>query len=176
VHYNSSGQQMEKGSHVLSPGFGVGGVYPVFSAVNSQTPLFGISYEYGAFEKVGPGNIGIGGFVGYKAYKRVEEIDGFRFYEKLHYFIVGAKGAYHYNPFPKVTALDPYAGLMLSLNLPDYANNYSPKYRYLENKYRGYLAATVYAGARYYFNENIGAFAEAGFGTSFFTLGANFKF
>ncbi len=172
----SFAQQLEKGQHVLAPGFGIGGVYPVFSAVNSQSPLFGLSYEYGAFDNIGPGCIGAGGFVGYKAFKRVTTIDGYNFYEKLHYFVIGGKGSYHYNPFPDVKGLDPYAGVMLSLNLPDYSNNYSSKYKSLENKYRGYLAATVYAGARYYFTENIGAFAEAGFGTSFFTLGMSFKF
>lgn len=169
-------QQLEQGEHVLSPSFGIGGVYPVFTSVNSRTPLFGLSYEYGAFDHVGPGSIGIGGFLGYKAFRRVNEIGEYSFYEKLHYVIVGAKGAYHYNPFPQVSGLDPYAGLMLSLNIADYASNYSPKYQYLENKYRTYLAGTVYAGTRYFFTENIGAFAEVSFGTSFFTLGANFRF
>jgi hypothetical protein len=171
-----SAQQLEKGSHVISPGFGLGGLYPVFSQVNYQTPLFGISYEYGAFEKVGPGSIGIGGFFGYKAFKRVEEIDGIDYYEKLHYFVVGGKGAYHYNPFPQVKKLDTYAGVMLSFNLPDHSANYAPEYEYLENTYKGYLAATIYTGARYYFNDYVGAFAEVGFGTSFFSMGANFKF
>ncbi len=169
-------QQLEKGAHVLTPGFGIGGVYPVFSSVNSQIPLFGISYEYGAFDHLGPGSLGIGGLAGYKAFKRTERFDGDSYYEKLHYIIIGVKGSYHYNPFPKVDRLDPYAGLMLSVNIPDYANNYSPKYSYLENKYRAYLAGTVYLGCRYYFTENIGAFAEASFGITFFSLGMNFKF
>lgn len=169
-------QQMEKGTHVISPGFGVGGVFPVFSSVNTRTPLFGLSYEYVAFENAGPGSIGVGGFIGYKAFKRNNEIGDDRFYEKLHYVIIGAKGAYHYNPFPNLKSLDPYAGVMLSLNIPDYSHNYTTKYQYLENKYKAYLAATVYVGTRYFFTENVGVFAEAGFGTYFFNLGVNFKF
>lgn len=173
---NVFSQQLEKGDHVLSPSFGVGGIYPVFGSVNTQTPLFGLSYEYGAFDRLGPGSVGIGGFLGYKAYKRIEQIDGNSYFEKLHYMVLGVKGSYHYNPFKKVKGLDPYAGLMLSLNVPDYANNYTDKYKYLGSKYRGYLAGTVYVGAHFFFTENMGAFAEAGFGTAFFSLGMNFKF
>lgn len=169
-------QMFEKGTHIISPGFGMGGIYPVFTSVNSRSPLFGLSYEHSPFENAGPGTIGIGGFIGYKAFKRNNEIGDNRFYEKLHYVIIGAKGAYHYNPFRDVENLDLYAGLMLSLNIPDYANNYSENYKYLENKYRPYLAGTIYAGARYFFTENIGVFVEAGFGTSFLNLGVNFKF
>ncbi len=173
---NSSAQQLEQGTHVISPGFGIGGVYPVFSSVNAQSPLFGVSYEYGAFDHIGPGSIGIGGFAGYKAFKRTVDVDGFNFDERLHYFVIGAKGSWHYNPFPEVKGLDPYAGVMLSLNLPGYSSNYTEPYQYLENKYSPYLAATIYAGARYYFSEYVGAFAEAGFGTSFFAMGMNFRF
>jgi hypothetical protein len=41
--------------------------------------------------------------------------------------------------------------------------------------YGGFVFA-VYGGARYRFTENVGAFAELGYGISFVNIGANFKF
>jgi len=35
---------------------------------------------------------------------------------------------------------------------------------------------TLYAGGRYFFSENIAAFAELGYGVSYLTVGVAFKF
>jgi hypothetical protein len=79
---------------------------------------------------------------------------------------IGVRGSYHFGKLLKVNnkKFDPYAGALLGL-----ANRSSD--------YRGdtWVRPGIFAGARYYFSRNFGAYGEAGYGVHAITLGMTFK-
>lgn len=172
-------QNLETGNSLINFGIGVGGHYGVYSSYTSQTPAFGLSYDYGFKEGVGPGLITLGGYVGYKSltYKYDYTYNQSLYYKwTWTYFIVGARGTYQYSVSDK---FDLYGGLLLSMNFskfkhesndPDYYN-----YNYNYSESGSNLGLTLFGGARYGFTENIGAFAELGYGISYLTLGIGYK-
>jgi hypothetical protein len=56
---------------------------------------------------------------------------------------------------------------MLSLNIASYDG---------PGDIDSFPSGSVYVGGRWYFTENFGVFAEAGYGVAFLTLGASFRF
>lgn len=94
------------------------------------------------------------------------------------YKVFGAKAAYHFNEALNISnpRLDTYGGAAL------YYRAYSLKYKDQsdpEDKMKssgGDLTAGVYAGGRYFFAQNVGAFAEIGYGISPLQLGITFGF
>lgn len=164
--------QFEKGDNVASAGIGIGGAYTVFGGISSQSPTFGIGYERGIFDKAGPGNIGIGGYIGHKSFRKNYNWG----YEKLGYTIVGASGSYHWQ-FHKLKELDTYAGLLLAMNFATAAYHEDYNYfGYSPAKYNSYLSATFFVGGRYYFTPAFAGYSELSYGISFLTLGVAYKF
>lgn len=97
---------------------------------------------------------------------------------KYSYFIIGARGSYHFNEVLDISnpKLDVYGGVGLL-------------YRHFTVKYgdsqvndlygkasSGDVTVDLHAGGRYQFSSNVGAFAEAGYGISPLKLGVTFKF
>ncbi|MBN1924971.1 MAG: hypothetical protein JW798_03980 [Prolixibacteraceae bacterium] len=101
------------------------------------------------------GSIGVGAFAGYG-------IAISSYYSNSSRILVGARGAFHY---PFIDKLDTYAGLALGARYSIYT--YSSNYFGLS--YGGFV------GARYYFSEKLAAFAEAGYGLGYLTVGVAFK-
>lgn len=66
--------------------------------------------------------------------------------------------------------IDPYAGASLGFNSSK--NDYNGVYNDI---YDGGVRAGLYAGARYFFKENIGVFGEVGFGLTVLSGGITFK-
>lgn len=174
-------QNLETGSSLINFGIGVGGHYGVYNSYTSQTPAIGLSYDYGFKEGVGPGLITLGGYVGFKklTYKSSDYYDyGYNqnFYYKWTwtYFIVGARGTYQYSVSDK---FDVYGGLLLSMNFSSFKNESNDPYwnNYNYNYGGSNLGLTAFCGARYGFTENLGAFAELGYGISYLTLGIGYK-
>lgn len=133
---------------------------------NSSTvvPPVSVSVEYGIVDNSfneDNGSIGIGGYLGYTSYgKKNNSLTA-------SYTILGTRGSYHYQFVPK---LDTYAGLLLGLafrsgDLIDNTNTSNTR-----------LAYGIFVGGRYMFHENIGAFAEVGWGVSAINLGLSLKF
>ena len=75
--------------------------------------------------------------------------------------------SYYYQFFPK---LDTYAGLLLGLAFRSGALFEN------ENTNNTKLAYGIFVGGRYMFHENIGAFAEIGWGVSAINIGLSLKF
>lgn len=171
-------QAFEEGNNIVGIGIGIGGYYNAYSgSYTSQTPAIGLSYEKITGIDVGPGSLGLGGFLGYKSLTYEASYLYGKYDWKWTYTIVGFRGAYHYDLF-KVDKLDTYAGAMLSYNVVKYTDNTNYPNGYV-NTYKAKgsgIGFTLYAGGRYYFTEKFGAFAELGYGVAYLTLGAAIKF
>ena len=93
------------------------------------------------------------------------------------YYLVGAKGSYHFNELLKLNneQLDVYGGLSL------YYLGYRATYKGFDGttEYKatgGGVDFGIHAGARYMFAGNVGAFAELGYGLSPLQLGLSITF
>jgi hypothetical protein len=87
--------------------------------------------------------------------------------------VVGARGAYHYNGFENVPDLDVYGGVMLGYNIVKYSSNGNDEY--LANSYGSGIGFSGFLGGRWFFSDNIGAYAELGYGVSTLNVGVTFK-
>ena len=117
---------------------------------NFGTP-FGLGYETGISDK-----IGIGGFVGYSSKSFIGV--------KVTNILLAAKGNYH---FYQTDKLDTYAGAMIGYAIA----NVSGGGTFADDgvNFGGQI------GARYYFTDSIGAFAELGYGIANLNVGIAFK-
>ena len=150
-------QEYKAGDKLLNVGVGIGSTLSA-AGLKSTLPPIGLSFEYGVTDK-----ISAGAFLGYSAAS--QDVFGSSF--KYTYIVVAAKGAYHFNF--KVDKLDPYAGAIVGYNIASVSPSFPG------SKLGGVIIGGV-AGARYYLKDNISAFAEAGYGIAFLTVGASFKF
>jgi len=168
THYTSA-QEFVQGTNVINAGFGVGGS---FSPGGFGSPSAGLglsaSYERGIWEVGGPGVISLGGYLGTTRYSGNTGFNNEKF--RWRYYIIGARGAYHFNGL-NVENLDVYGGAMLSLNIASFNDDDG-----LIDNIDTFPSGSVFVGGRWYFTQNFGVFAEAGYGVSFLTLGASFRF
>lgn len=163
-----------KNDNVVGVGFGIGGAYPI-GTYTTQSPTFGLQYDRGIMEFDFGGVIGAGGFLGYKRF--VSELNYYVTDDpKVRYniYIVGARASFHYAVIP-LDNFDTYAGIMIAYQSidADFDDNYPTVGRY---KYRSPVYASLYAGAKYYFTPNVGAYLEAGYDVAWLTMGIAFKF
>jgi hypothetical protein len=170
-------QFFEKGTNVVSAGIGLGGNFGSYT-YGSQTPGISAQYERGIWDVGGPGVISLGGYVGTKSYKYSGASGGYKWDQKWSYTIIGVRSAYHLNKIDN-EKFDVYGGLMLSYNILSY--KYSDNYggagsSYYSGSYGSHMGFTAYIGGRYLFANNLGAFAELGYGVSYLTLGLALKF
>lgn len=169
-------QFFEKGTNVISAGVGLGGSFGSYS-YGSQTPALSLQYERGVWDIGGPGVISLGGYAGVKSYKYSGSSGPYSYSEKWNYTVIGVRSAYHYNGISN-EKVDLYGGLMLSYNILSYKfkDNGGSSSIYRGGSYGSNVGFSAYAGARYLFTENLGAFAELGYGVSYLTLGLAYKF
>jgi hypothetical protein len=167
-------QLFDKGDIVLSTGIGLGSTFYSYGTYYHTTipPLF-IAGDYCIREDLGPGNLGVGGFLGYSAYKYHYEYLNYDYGWKYSTIIIAARGTYHFVDL--VDKLDLYGGVLLGAKIVtnkefgDY-----PGAGYTTNG-----SGAVYeffAGARYYFTDNLGVMAELGYGIAWLKMGVSLKF
>lgn len=147
----------------------------------TRIPTISASGEYAVTNA-----IGVGGYFGYTSFKWTYASSwynngGWHNYVdtyKYSFFILGARGAYHFDEFIKIDKLDCYAGLMLGYNIAKATYSTTDPSRgniaYTGASYGGF-AYSVFAGARYRFTDNIGVFGELGYGISILNIGLNVK-
>ncbi len=174
-----SAQPFTQGVHVINAGIGLGSSLGGFG-YTSQTPGLCLSYEYGMWPVAGPGLISLGGYLGYKsfAYRStyLYQLNHFSYEQKWQYLILGARSAYHYNGLEH-DKIDLYGGLMLSFNNLSYRySDNNPVYDYPAETYNSGLSLSLFAGGRYFFTDQIGAYAEAGYGIAYLSIGVAVKF
>lgn len=175
-------------SKILNTGVGAGsGYYGLYKGTGysyKSSPAFSITYEQALPKKLGPGYLGIGAYLGYQSassrYNNVYYGGAYYYYEhKWRSFLVAARAAYHLD-FLNSERAEVYAGVIAGLRIQTYtynSNNPDPYYKdyYRLNEGRVFPAYSLFAGARWYFVQNVGVFAELGYGISYGTIGFSFK-
>lgn len=188
---NSTGEKCyDENTHIinLGAGFGSAGYYKAGRGgayVYRNTPAFSFSYEQPLKNKLGPGYLGVGAYLGYQSsYYRYNEVyynGNYYYYQhKWNHMLLAARGAYHWDVLNAKNA-EVYAGLIVGVRIQTYTyetNNPDPVYADLYRLNDGliYPSYSLFAGARWYFVPNVGLFAELGYGISYLTGGLSFKF
>ncbi len=146
-------------------------------AYTSQSPAVTARYEYGLSDKIGIGYIGLGGLLSIAGGEfNTVNIDNVEFSQTL----IGPRAAYHFDMVDLTgnkdwNKIDVYGGAFLGLKFE------RSKYTLLGSNERHKdsntkLATDLFAGIRYAFTPNIGAFGEMGFGVSYLSIGVSFRF
>jgi hypothetical protein len=158
-----------EGDKVLNLGLGIGSTLYTGSAYGSSIPPLSASLEMNVADEVFDENssIGVGGYLGYAGYN----FTGFGGDYSFSNFILGARGALHYQ---FIEQLDTYAGLMLGYNIVSWSSS-AGGFDFGSAAGGGFISS-FYIGGRYYFNENIAAMLELGYGIAYLNIGVAFKF
>lgn len=158
-----------EGEKVLNVGIGIGSTIYSGSAYGSSIPPLSASLEFNVADEVFDENssVGVGGYLGYAGYDHT----GFGSDYNFSNFILGARGALHYQ---FIEQLDTYAGIMLGYNIVSWSSS-AGGYDFGSAASSGFISS-FYIGGRYYFNENIAAMLELGYGIAYLNIGLAFKF
>jgi len=157
----------QKNSQVAQLGLGLGmaGIYGT-----SSMPPISAGFQYGIEDK-----ISIGGVLGFatSTYDLGGGFYGDEWSWKYTYFLIGARGEYHF--LENIKNLDGYAGLTLGYNVV----SVSTPSNYFGHDYStsgSYAVFGVHGGVRYFFNPNFAVFGELGYGLGILTAGIAYKF
>ncbi|UOQ99429.1 hypothetical protein MUN81_08010 [Hymenobacter sp. 5317J-9] len=161
------------GTNMVNVGIGLGNRYNYgtgyFGGSSSVTPALSVSYERGILE-VGPGVVGVGGFVGYQgATYDFGGNDRWKFTD----IIVTLRGTFHY---PVAEQFDAYGGVNLGMRHASASFEGSSIYGSLGSASANEVAAGLFVGGRYFFTPSIGAFAELGYDQTYLKIGVAAKF
>ena len=169
--------QFEAGDNVLGVGVGVLGGYGVGLSGASQSPAITAHFDHGMGD-LGPGTWGLGGFVGYKTITYDDRYLNYYNYDwKYTFFVLGARGTWHYNDWHS-SDWDTYGIVMLAYRSVSFSDktNYGAYGNLTHYTYSGSgIDLGLGIGARYWFSDKVGAYAEAGYGLTTLQLGVGFK-
>jgi hypothetical protein len=166
-------QSFEKGNQGINLGIGLGNGY--YGAGYSFA--FGVngSYEYAIVEvPMGSkltGVVGVGGLAGvsFSTFAYNYWSDGSYHYTN---YIIAARGTFHFIFNDK---FDPYAGITLGYQGSSWkwkgSGSEPPEY----SSNSGYFRGGFFVGARYFFTDNFGVYAELGYMLNFLNMGITFK-
>jgi hypothetical protein len=151
--------------------FGIGfGTHWKYPWAYTTFPLINASIDHGLREDIGPGVIGVGGYLGYERF-RDEFVGGQYGYNYASVIIMG-RATYHYQ---FIENFDTYAGLGLGIRYV-HASPFGILPVNMVNPDEGVRpSASLFIGGRYFFSETVAAFAEASLGVSYLTLGVTFR-
>jgi len=170
--FSTAGAQVfDKGDIAISAGLGLGRAYGAYGPGYKTTmPLIFVNGDYCLLEDLGPGNLGVGAYFGYAGYKYEYNDD---WYIKYGTIFIGVRGTYHFVDL--VDKLDLYGGLFFGGRIQT-AKYSDPDYENIKSATPSGVGVSIFAGAKYYFTDNIGVMAELGYGTAWLSLGATIKF
>lgn len=161
-------QLFDQGDFVLSAGLGIGATWYTGVGNTTTIPPIWIAGDYCLREKLGPGNLGVGGYIGYNAYKYEYRDWGWK-YTNL---IIAGRGTYHFVDL--VDDLDLYGGVLLGARIVS-AKEFGTSLGWPYNASSSGVAYSVFAGARYFFGPSFGVMAELGYGIAYLSLGVSVK-
>lgn len=161
-------QTYNEGDNLLNVGIGL---RSTFTTGDNTLPLLSASFEHGFTDK-----ISAGGFIGYAGSKEEIATFGTTYTFKYSYLIIGARGSYHFYNTDKI---DAYGGAMLGYNIANSkvevsgagAGFITPQAAEV-----GGIAYGLHVGGRYYFTDQIGAYAELCYGIALLNIGVTAKF
>ena len=168
---NAQTETFKQGDIVISAGLGLGATYGTYWGTGYKTtvpPIF-VTGDYCLREDLGPGNLGVGGLLGFSSYK----YEYFDWGYKYNTLFIGVRGTYHFTDL--VDKMDLYGGITLGgkiVNGKEFGT--SSGYTYTENNSSALVE--IFAGARYYFSDNFGVMSELGYGVAWLKLGVSMKF
>ncbi|MCC5937923.1 MAG: hypothetical protein JJU34_11640 [Lunatimonas sp.] len=170
----AAGQAFDQGTQVIAVGVGIGSSLGSFN-YSSQIPAISLQYERGVWQAGDVGVISLGGYAGYKGFSYKTSSGNFEATSKWNYTILGLRSAFHYQGIEN-DRLDLFGGLMFSYNILNYSYEDNTGSSAVSSGNFGSSAGmTIYVGGRYYFMENVAAFAELGYGVSYLNLGLAFR-
>jgi len=156
------------GDKVVNIGLGLGSALYTGSYYKSSIPPISVSFEKGIKDNVlEKGVIGVGGYLGYSAYKWEYMDYGWKYSN----IIVGARGNFHY---PLLDKLDTYIGLLIGYNIVT-TKEFGDNLGYDYSAKSGGVIWSGYVGGRYYFSEKFAGLVELGSGISYLTIGVGIK-
>lgn len=161
-----------KGDKAINVGIGLGSYYGG-TGYKSSIPPISASFEQGVVDGLldGKASIGVGGYLAYTANKWETAIANSTYGYKYTYFILGARGVFHYQFVDK---LDTYTGLMLGYNVVG-SKTIGDSLGGLASPTASGIGYSAFIGARYHFSDKFTAFAELGYGISALELGISFR-
>lgn len=153
--------QYQKGDKLLNAGIGLNSYY------GGGLPIGG-SLEFGVTDQISAG-------VSFDFATWGYNFGGYKW--RYTFLYPGVRGSYHVNELLNLNndKLDLYGGLFLGYVISSYSDNsgYTGSYY---NAYGNTVRVGAHIGGRYYFNNNVGGFAELGYGVSALKVGVAFKF
>jgi hypothetical protein len=171
---NLNAQLFDEGDLVFSAGIGLGSTYYTYgSYYHTVVPPLFLSGDYCLREDLGPGNLGVGGFLGFSSYKYHYDVSGYDYGWKYNTMIISARGTYHFTEL--VDKLDIYGGVLIGAKIVtneefgDYTGS-----DYTVNKSGPVF--DIFAGVRYQLTDNFGVMSELGYGIAWFKIGIALKF
>ncbi len=144
-------QEYEEGTMVLNAGLGIGG----YGALGFGSVGFSGSLERGIRETGDFGVIGAGAYVGYRSGNYSSF--GFTSDWKRTTFVVAPRATYHFTVID-IDGLDVYAAVQIDIV---FGKDTHPSSNISDNTFTD-IHPTLVGAARYYFSENLAAFAELG--------------
>ncbi|MDP1799854.1 MAG: hypothetical protein Q8L81_00785 [Bacteroidota bacterium] len=175
-------------SKILNIGIGFGHrSYYRFSGLGYSyhaSPAISLSYEQAIPNKIGPGYLGVGAYLGYKsAYLLYDNYyynnNKYYYRHNWRYFLFAARAAYHLDAL-NFEKGELYFGGIVGLRYQSYSyetNSLDPnKNSYALNSSSLYPTASLFIGGRWYFVSKVAAFCELGYGVSYITAGISLKF
>jgi hypothetical protein len=156
----------KKGENVVFASLGLGGVSGLYGTV--KVPPIGVGFDYGFNE-----NISLGGLLAYSSSEIRYGWFGGNWGWDYSYFIIGGRGAYHLDVL-KNKQIDTYGGVMLGYNIVSF-KEVGTVSTGAASSGSSYVVFGLFAGGRYYFNPNLAAHVELGFGVGNLTLGISYK-
>ena len=179
----ANAQVVENGNKILNLGVGLGNALYSGGGYTGSVPPISGSLEVVIKDDLfdGKGALGVGGYLGYAAYKwaysglvygameksaSMVESSGIDYGWKYSNIIIGPRGYLHYN---LVENLDTYIGAMLGYNIVSskwYGTGTS-----IGTASSGGVIFSGFIGARYFFSEKLGGFVELGSGIAYLNLG-----
>lgn len=159
-----------KGTTTANLGLGIGGtLFDKDFSVLLPPLSVGIDHSVASSLFDGNGSIGVGGYLGAEVY-RYKGFDSSVWSQTL----VGPRGSLHYQFVDK---LDTYFSLMLGVNIISW--NYNMKMADIAIKDKDTSARFgwgAHFGTRYYLSDRWAVMGEFGYGLTFLTLGATYRF
>ncbi len=141
---------MTKGTNMGNIGIGLPVIKPGYKM---SIPTIIAFYEVGIVDLGRPGSVGVGAQVGFWGYK-----------DFMHYYntLLGLRGAYH---FTIMKNWEVYGGAMFGITLESHSSTTKLKFGW-----------QTFAGTRYMFTPSLGAFVELGYGATYGSIGATYRF
>ncbi len=178
IGIKGSAQPMKKGEQSLGLAVGIPAIigYDYTSRGMAITAI----YDYGYTNKLGVGYITAGGILSYAGSDYDYRYLNTPYSDDYHYVVLGPRVAYHFDMVELTESsewnkVDLYAGMFVGARFQTLKFT-NPLTGGKEKETKTKLATDIFAGIRYAINNRVGAFAELGFGVTYFNLGVNVRF